>query len=471
MKKLLVIEDNAEIRKQLKWGLGYSYSLFLAEDGEEGRRLFREQKPPVVILDLGLPPDPDGVEEGFRCLSDLVAMDATVKVIVITGRGEREHALRAIEAGAYDFYSKPVEIKELEFILGRAFYLAGLEKENRDLHLGAASGNDELGMFLGECPAMQEVQSSIRKVAGTDVPVLVLGESGTGKEMVARALHALSSRRDGPFVAINCGAIPETLLEAELFGHEKGAFTGAVNKVLGKVETASGGTLFLDEIGEMPPALQVKLLRFLQDNVIQRIGGRCDIPVDVRVVAATNQDIAEAIADGRFREDLYYRISVLTIDLPPLRDRGEDIELLGRHFLHRYAEQFNRRVRTFGEKALRCLYQHSWAGNVRELENRIKRAVVMADGPIIEPEDLGFTPECEPVCVSDAPAMRGGTFIDIEEMADIPLKEARAKFESRLIARVFEEEGGQMVKTAERLGVSRPTLYDLMKKYGLMGSS
>jgi len=470
LKNLLIIDDNVEIQKQLKWGLGKDFNLFFASDGKEAMRLFSQHQTEVVVLDLGLPPDAEGVSEGFRCLSGIVGQAADTKVIVVTGRGEKEYALRAIDEGAYDFYCKPIDLKELQFLLKRAFHLTQLETENRKLWMTRGQeGEGGEGLF-GQCARMQEVQQTLARVASVDVPVLFLGESGTGKEMAARALHAQSSRRDGPFVAINCGAIPETLLESELFGYEKGAFTGAVNRTIGKVEAASGGTLFLDEIGEMTAALQVKLLRFLQEHTIQRVGGRSDIPVDVRILTATNIDIENAIDSGQFREDLYYRISVLTVELPALKDRGEDIELLARIFLHRYAEEYNRKVRAFSERSRQMMMTYAWPGNVRELENKVKRAVVLSEGAIIEPAALGFEDDAQDDVVNPESRSTGPIDPDLN-FNGLTLREARAKLECKLIQGVFEEEEGQMASTAKRLGVSRPTLYDLMKKYGLLASS
>jgi two-component system, NtrC family, response regulator len=408
----------------------------------------------VVTLDLGLPPDEEGVTEGFRCLHEIMSLAPQTKVIVLTGRGEREHALKAMQLGAYDFYAKPIELSELQVMLQRAFHLAGLEAENQ--RLLAEREDEELGYLgiFGQSPEMLEIFATIRKVASSDVPVLILGESGTGKEMVARALHRESLRRNGPFIPINCGAIPENLLEAELFGHEKGAFTGAQARVQGKVEYADKGTLFLDEIGELPTLLQVKLLRFLQDQVIQRVGGREDIQVDTRIVVATNADIGKAIEDGSFREDLYYRIGVITLSLPPLRRRGEDVILLATLFQRRFSEASRKRVRGFSAAALEALRVYDWPGNVRELENKVKRAVIMAEGPMLEVKDLGLVPAA-------------GTPAGVANVAGLTLREARDQVERELLAAVLERQEGNVVRAAEELGVSRPTLYDLMKKHNL----
>ncbi len=462
MEKLLIVDDSPEIHQQLKWGLKKDYRLLQAKDVGEALRLFRSHRPKVVTLDLGLPPDADGATEGLRGLKEILSEAPATKVIVLSGNEERENALKAVALGAYDFYSKPIELAELKTILQRAFHLAALEEENRGLLQATQAEQRSMSGIFGQCAKMEEVFTTIRKVASVDVPVLILGESGTGKELVARALHDNSLRKDGPFVPINCGAIPENLLESELFGHEKGAFTGAQSLVKGKVEYAQGGTLFLDEIGEMPAALQVKLLRFLQERVIQRVGGREDIEVDVRVVAATNIDIQQAIGGGRFREDLFYRIGVISMELPPLRERDEDIFLLAHLFLHRYSGEFGKKVRGIGQGAREALRSYAWPGNVRELENKIKRAVVMADQPFLEPGDLGFVdtaPVEEPA--GDAQA---GMALDYEGLT---LKEARQRLEKELLLVALEKEDGNIVRSAETLGVSRPTLYDLMKKHGV----
>ena len=454
MDKLLIVDDNDDIRKQLKWGLGRDYQIFLAADVVEALTLFRKQKPTVVTLDLGLPPHAETSEEGFRCLTEMLTIDPSVKIIVISGNDERVNALRAIEMGAYDFIQKPVNLDELRVIINRAFYLQLLENENKRLQGELKGRSGEMSGIVGQCPEMQHVFSTIRKVAVSDVAVLISGESGTGKELVARAIHASSLRKDGPFIPINCGAIPDTLLEAELFGHEKGAFTGALAKVQGKVEYAHKGTLFLDEIGELPPPLQVKLLRFLQEKVLQRVGGREDIPVDARIIAATNIDIPKAMADGEFREDLYYRISVVTIAMPPLRTRGDDITLLATLFLRRFCDEFHKKVRGFSSTALEALRRYPWPGNVRELDNKIQRAVLMAANPLIEPEDLGFT---EHVSLSGAAKGESQT-----------LKSARERLDIDMIRTTLSACGGNVAKAAEELGVSRPTLYDLMKKYSIV---
>jgi len=367
-------------------------------------------------------------------------------VIVVTGHDEKEHALQATSQGAYDFFCKPVQIDELKIVLRRAFYLSQLEREHRDLQQLLAHESFE-GM-LGTSPQMQEVFTMIRKVATTDAPVLIVGENGTGKELAARAIHGQGTRREHPFVAINCGAIPETLLESELFGHEKGAFTGAHIQRKGRIEAAHGGTLFLDEIGELTPALQVKLLRFLQEHRIERVGGREEIFIDSRMIAATNTDLEQGMREGRFREDLYYRLGVVVLSLPPLRDREGDIPLFANALLHRYAAESKKKITGFAPKALRALETHSWPGNVRELENRIKRAVIMAEGSNVTPEDLELI---SPYAKYES---RG-------------LREARKALERDLVQRSLARNKGSITKAAAELGLSRPTLYELMERLGI----
>lgn len=472
MKKLLIVDDSSEIRKQLKWGLGKDYRILLAESVDEALKLFKQHSPSVVTLDLGLPPDIDGATEGLRCLQAMLQQHPATKIIVLSGNEDHANALAAVSMGAYDYYHKPIDLDELKIILSRAFHLAGLEEENRRLQVSATQdqSNGYSGIF-GQCPQMLQVFSMIKKVASIDVPILILGESGTGKEVVARAIHNRGIRKDGNVIAINCGAIPESLLESELFGHEKGAFTGAQNRVQGKVEYAEGGTLFLDEIGEMAPLLQVKLLRFLQEKVIQRVGGREDIPVDTRIVAATNVDIQESIKSGKFREDLYYRIGVITIELPPLRDRGEDIELLANIFLRRFGQEFGQKVRGYSSAAIEWLRTYGWPGNVRELENKVKRAVVMAESPIIEAYDLGFEekqalPEVDE-SVGDGKTPGTTTLNNEFSFSGLTLKEGRRQVENVLLKQALEKAQGNILKAAEELAVSRPTFYDLLKKHGL----
>jgi two-component system NtrC family response regulator len=454
MEKLLIVDDNDDIRKQLKWGLGREYEALMAKDVDEALALFGKHVPKVVTLDLGLPPHADTAVEGLRCLERILAERPPTKIIVITGNEERENALMAVRMGAYDYYRKPIELKELKVIVKRAFHLYDIEEENFRLHAALAEGKPAgLGAMLGQCPEMAGVFSIIRKVASSNVNVLIVGESGTGKELAARAIHAGSLRDKGPFVPINCGAIPENLLESELFGHEKGAFTGAHARLQGKFEYAHGGTLFLDEIGELPASLQVKLLRFLQEKTIQRVGGREDIPVDTRIIAATNIDISRAIKEGDFREDLYYRLGVITVKLPPLRERRGDVMLLANFFLQKSNVEFKKRVRGFSSSSVELLGAYHWPGNVRELENRMQRAVIMSEATVIQPQSLGFM---------ETP-VRG----ESGTAETMTLREGRDRVEKEMIIAAIEKCEGNIARTAERLGVSRPTLYDLMKKHGL----
>jgi two-component system NtrC family response regulator len=444
--KLLIIEDDEDLRTQMKWALAEDYDVILAEDRNSALEAVKAENPAVVTLDLGLPPLPAGVEEGFSTLTEILNENHQTKVIIITGRGEKEHALRAIGQGAYDFLFKPVDLDELKVILARAFYLFRLERENRQYQ--RRIGSDTFEGMLGTCSAMQEVYSNIRKVATTDESILITGDSGTGKELVARAIHSLSTRNDKPFVVINCGAIPENLLESEMFGHEKGSFTGAHMQRKGRVELAEGGTLFLDEIGELPMPLQVKLLRFLQEHVIDRIGGRKEITVDARVLAATNRDLKSAMEDGTFREDLYFRLGIITISLPPLRDREGDIMMLSKTFLDRYVEGNRKNIKGFTESALSAIADYAWPGNVRELENRIKRAVIMAEGRKITPKDLEMD-----------------TAISKHDI--MSLKNARDTIEKEMIMKALKKNKGNVSKAADDLHVSRPSLYALMDKLGI----
>lgn len=452
MNKLLIVEDDESIQKQLKWGLAKEYRVFGAARVKEAITLLRAHQPPVVTLDLGLPPDPHGIQEGFRCLESVLLERPLTKIIVITGNHERQNALRAVQMGAYDFLPKPLDLSQLKIILSRAVHVADLEKENLRLQKTAYVQPPDFSGIFGQCPEMQEIFKHIKKVSSCDVPVLILGESGTGKELVARAIHERSLRKGGPFIPINCGAIPENLLESELFGHEKGAFTGAQLRVQGKVEYAHRGTLFLDEIGELPPALQVKLLRFLQEKHIQRVGGREDIEVDARIIAATNIDIKKAIGSGCFRDDLYYRISVVSLNLPPLRERGEDIRLLAHIFLQRFAREMGKKVRGFSSTCMEMIEIYPWPGNVRELENKIKRGVIMCETPVLEKHELGF---------ADSSLERGEEALEI-----VTLREARNRLESDMVISAIRKYTGNVAKAAEALGISRPTIYDLMKKHG-----
>ena len=444
--KVLIVDDDSEILAQMKWALGQQYEVLSAEDRAGALEAFRRSKPAATLLDLGLPPRPNDADEGLAALSELLAVDETAKIIVVSGQGEKKNALQAVGAGAYDFVCKPVDIQELKFLLGRCIYVVQLEREYRKLQQSVrAEGFEDM---LGSSPQMQGVFANIRKVAKTNVPVLLLGESGTGKEMAALAIHHRSLRKDGPFIAINCNAIPENLLESELFGHEKGSFTGAHTQRKGMMESAAGGTVFLDEIGELPPAVQVKLLRFLQEHRFQRVGGRQEIQIDTRIIAATNVQLKQAVADGKFREDLYFRLAVVVIKLPPLRERGDDLALLAREFLHRYAAQNGKTNLTFAPEALRAVNCHSWPGNVRELQNCVKRAVIMAEGKRITEKDLEL-------------ASSG----DVAGAAT--LKEVREGVERELIQQTLKRHLGKISSAAAELGISRPTLYELMEKLGI----
>jgi two-component system, NtrC family, response regulator len=444
---LLIIDDDPSIRKQMKWALADDYELYLAEDRPGAIAAATEHRPLVILLDLGLPPHPGDPTEGLAALTDLLALDPLMKIIVVSGQNEKANALKAIGEGAYDFLAKPVDTDELRRILQRAFHVAQLEREYHELR--EHSGTDGFEGMLGTSPPMQAVFTLIRKVSTTDAPVLILGDSGTGKEMAALAVHRRSNRRRGPFVPINCGAIPENLLESELFGHEKGSFTGAHTSRKGRIETASGGTLFLDEIGELPLALQVKLLRFLQEQTIERVGGRVPVQIDTRVIAATNADLDKSMADGTFREDLFYRLAVVKLRIPPLRERSSDISLLAKAFLIASASQHRRRVTRFTADAVKALQQHVWPGNVRELQNRISRAVIMADGAQVSAADL----ELAEVAAA-APAPR-------------TLREARETAERELIESALQRHNHKIAPTAAELGISRPTLYELMEKLGM----
>ena len=450
MQRLLIVDDNNEVRKQLKWGLSRSgYELSFARDGVEALKLFDKFNPTVVTLDLGLPPYENGTEEGVRCLSEMLRRNPVARVIVITGNEDHEAALNAVRIGAYDYYKKPIDLEELKIIIRRAMYLQSLEEENKNLR---EEKINDVGI-IGESSAMLKIFDIIDRVAMSDVPVLVTGESGTGKELVAKAIHSKSLRSDKKMMSINCGAIPHDLLESELFGHEKGSFTGASQTKQGKVEAADKSTFFLDEIGEMDPSLQIKLLRFLQEMTITRVGGNDEIDVDVRILAATNIDIKKAVKDGSFREDLYYRIGVLNIDLPRLRDRTGDIELLANYFLKKYNVGLRATQKRFSSEALKAMNEYDWPGNVRELENRIKRAVVMSQGIEILLEDLDL---------KGAEKSRS-----LFKAGELNLKDAKALLEKNMCEITLEKFSGNIAKTAKVLGVSRPTFYDLIKRHGI----
>ncbi|OYU36977.1 PEP-CTERM-box response regulator transcription factor [Novosphingobium sp. PASSN1] len=446
--KLLIVEDDPGLQAQLKWAYE-DFEVFIAGDRQTALALLRSEEPAVVTLDLGLPPDPDGTSEGFAVLDAIMALKPDTKVIVASGHGARESALRAIQHGAYDFYAKPVDIDALGLIVRRALHLHRIEAENRQLAERAPEGNKVLGRLITGAPEMVKVARTIERVAGTNVSVMLLGASGTGKELLARGVHEASPRRQGAFVAINCAAIPENLLESELFGHEKGAFTGAVKTTEGKIEQASGGTLFLDEVGDIPFALQVKLLRFLQERTIERIGGRRSIEVDTRIVCATHQNLEAMITDGRFREDLFYRLAEIVVRIPSLAERPGDAGLLAKAFLTRFAAEMNPSVKGFAPDALAAIDAWTWPGNVRELENRVKRAVIMADGKLVGAADLDLAEPSE------------------DEANPLNLKSAREATDRKMIRHALARSEGNISSTARLLGISRPTLYDLLKQYDL----
>ncbi len=440
---ILIVDDDRNIRKQIKWALAKEYTVLQAGDRQTAIEICQEHLPGVMTLDLGLPPDPDGSSEGLKTLQEMLRINPKIKVIIITGNQEKRNALKAIELGAYDFQNKPVQLDELKIVLRRAYSLYNLEGELTNLR---AQKDYKQGFegIAGESPQIQKVFSIIEKVATTDTSILITGESGVGKELIAQALHARSLRKDGPFIPINCAAIPENLLESELFGYERGAFTGANNRKIGKLELAHEGTLFLDEMGELGQPLQAKLLRFLQDQIIERIGGKEQIQLNVRVLAATNRNLDEAMRARRFREDLFFRLNEIQIVVPPLRLRTKDSLLLANLFLHRFAQENNRPIKGFTPASQKVIQEYPWPGNVRELRSRIKRAVVMADDTFIKPEDFDLTNTLVPT-----------------------LKEAREKVEAQLVNEALERHRWNITKTAKQLGVTRPTLHDLIKKYGI----
>ncbi len=443
--KLLIIEDDVGLCSQYRWAFP-SCQVVFAHTRTQALAIAQKERPAVAIMDLGLPPDPDGVSEGFATLDGLARQTPDTKVIVATSHGDRSHALRAITGGAYDFCEKPIDIEMLGTIVTRSLLLRTLEDENRRrLEMPAPS---PIKRIVTADPGMLKICRDIEKLAAANVSALLLGESGTGKEALAQALHDLGPRASQPFIAINCGAIPEALLESELFGHERGAFTGAVKQTLGKIELAHKGTLFLDEIGDLPHPLQVKLLRFLQDQRVERIGGRQPIQVDVRVVSATNQMLQDQVDQGRFRGDLFYRLNPITVRIPPLRDRGGDKLLLARHFLAQYAREFGRPVRGFSDDALTALAGHSWPGNIREMENRMKRAVLMTEQRLISAADLELAP-------------------GVEDMTAYDLRAARSRAERDVVQRALARSNGTLATAARLLGISRPTLYSLLDAHGL----
>ncbi len=445
--KLLIVEDDEGLQRQLRWAYD-DYDVVVAADRDAAINLVRSTEPAVVTLDLGLPPDPDGVSEGFATLEHILSLKPDTKVIVASGHGARASALRAIASGAYDFYQKPVDIDQLGLIVRRAFQLHDIECENRRLEGQVGENRTVLGTMVTASPEMLKVARTIERVANADVSVMLLGASGTGKELLARGVHQSSRRRGGAFIAINCAAIPESLLEAELFGYEKGAFTGAIKTTEGKIELAQGGTLFLDEVGDIALPLQVKLLRFLQERVIERIGGRKPIGVDTRIVCATHQDLEAMIAAGTFREDLYYRLAEIVVKIPSLAERPGDAALLAKHFLARFAREMNPQVKGFAPGALAAIEQWRWPGNVRELENRMKRAVIMAEGKFVSAEDLDLT-------------------AGEENSLPVNLKAARETADRSVIRKALAQTDNNISGAAKLLGISRPTLYDLLKQYGL----
>jgi len=444
--KLLIVEDDLGLQKQLKWSYE-DFEVFTAGNKEEALTILRSQEPDVVTLDLGLPPDPDGASEGFAALEEMLKLVPNLKVIVASGHSEPDSAMRAVAAGAWDFYQKPVDIDELHLIVSRALHVNQLEKKNEQQFNQDIHQETLLGKIITGSPEMIKVAATIERVAKTNVSVMLLGASGTGKELLANGLHNYSERNDEPFIAINCGAIPENLLESELFGHEKGAFTGAVKTTPGKIEQANGGTLFLDEVGDIPLPLQVKLLRFLQERTVERIGGRKLIPVDVRIVCATHRDLNQMITEKTFRDDLYYRLAEIIVNIPNLNERTGDSILLAKHFLKKFATEMNPAIKGFRPDALNAIDMWEWPGNVRELENKVKRAVIMADDHMVSVDDLELDQ-------------------DVDEMdAFVNLKAARELADRRAIKRAISRTEGNISNAAKLLGISRPTLYDLLKQY------
>ena len=445
MEKLLIVDDDKGIQKQLKWSLS-DYDVVLAGDRESAIAAVRRHEPKVITLDLGLPPDEANASEGLAALQEILTIAPHTKVIVITGNDDRTNALAAISAGAYDFYQKPIDTDVINVIVARAYSLATIEEENRKMR---AIGGSDIGI-IGNSESIERLRMMVKRIAPTAITALLLGESGTGKEVTANAVHLASDRKNKPFIAINCASIPETLLESELFGFEKGAFTGAHRTTKGKIECAEGGTLFLDEIGDMPYSLQAKLLRFLQEKSIERLGGRQEILVDVRVVCATNQNLEQMVADKTFREDLFYRVSEITLNIPPLRDRDEDVIILSQYFLQHYATEYKSNVKSFSEDALSAIKAHKWPGNIRELQNKVKSSVIMTTGTQVTAIDLGF--------------------FDNQDKSfelSLNLRTVREQAESIAIQKAYAISEGNMSKAADLLGVTRPTLYSLIEKYEL----
>ena len=443
--KLLIVEDDEGLSRQYRWAFP-EYDLLLAHSREAARASVEKERPPVGILDLGLPPDPDGASEGLALLEEILTVTPDAKLVVATGNQEIEHALHAISAGAFDFFQKPVDIDVLRTIIARAFRLSHLEVENHRLRAQVLPS--PIARIITGDQQMLRLCRNIEKLATVNVTVLILGESGTGKELIAHALHELGPRAEQPFVPINCAAIPETLLESELFGHERGAFTGAIRQTIGKIEAANKGTLFLDEIGDLPQPLQVKLLRFLQDQVIERIGGRRAIQIDVRIVCATNQDLQSKMARGEFRDDLFYRLNEVSLRVPALRERSGDAVLLANYFLKRFAAEFGKNIKGFSAPAMAAIAASEWPGNVRELENRVKRAIVMSEGRVIEPDDLELAGSQAPI-------------------VDFDIRAARMRAEREVIQLALVQSNGVISGAAKLLGISRPTLYNLLAEHGI----
>lgn len=444
--KLLIVDDDKALRQQLRWAFD-KFEVNLAGSRQSAIEKFEDNPAPVVLLDLGMPPDQNGPSEGLAALESILAIAPEAKVVVMTGQTNREYAVRAIGLGAYDFYEKPIDADALLLIVERAQKLYQLEAENR--RLTAQHSTQSVPGIIANSPEMLRICDDIRKFAVTEISVLITGDSGTGKELFANAIHQLSNRSTGPLIAINCAAIPEALLESELFGHEKGAFTGALNTTIGRVEQAMGGTLFLDEIGDMPLPLQAKLLRFLEQRTIERVGGRREIAVDVRVVSATNQDLAAAQTAGSFREDLYYRLAETVFDIPPLRDRDEDCLSIARHVLEVEAQKQGRKIQGFTKEALAAILAYSWPGNVRELQNRIRQGIVGAEGRFVTAADLKLD-------AAQAPATK-----------QLTLNESRKLAERATIASAMNEANGNVSKAARILDISRPTLYQLLRRFEL----
>ena len=449
--KILIVDDDPGLRAQLRWSL-VEFEPTLAEDRPSALAAFRREEPHIVVLDLGLPPDRDNASEGLTALREILALRPLTKVVIASGNQDRKNALEAIGMGAYDFYSKPVDQDVLKVIIERAWNSYQLEEELDHLRDGLKGGRDFQGLVAAS-PEMLKICHLAQRVAKSDVGILLIGESGTGKDVLARAIHGWSPRKDNAFIAINCAAIPENLLESELFGHEKGAFTGAVGQIVGKVEMANGGTLFLDEIGDMPMAIQAKLLRFLQEKIIERVGGRKSIPVDVRVIAATNRDLQSMIQEGLFREDLYYRLNEIGIKVPPLRERGGDSVLIAHYLLKKYGESLNRPLKGFTRDALARIDSYPWPGNIREMAKCVKRGIVLADGGYVTLEDLGLPPE--------KPNEDGEALLPT-------LKQVREEAERRVVTRVLAVTNNNIQEASKLLGVSRPTLYSLMKGLNIM---